>query len=65
MQQSPWGCRYHQVIQACALQPDIDLLPAKEMTEIGERGINLSGGQRQRIALARAMYSSAKTIILV
>ncbi|XP_029846376.2 ATP-binding cassette sub-family C member Sur isoform X1 [Ixodes scapularis] len=58
------GRRYHQVIQACALQPDIDLLPAKEMTEIGERGINLSGGQRQRIALARAMYSSAKTIIL-
>lgn len=53
------------MIQACALQPDIDLLPAKEMTEIGERGINLSGGQRQRIALARAMYSSAKTIILV
>ncbi|EEC13789.1 ABC transporter, putative, partial [Ixodes scapularis] len=59
------GRRYHQVIQACALQPDIDLLPAKEMTEIGERGINLSGGQRQRIALARAMYSSAKTIILL
>ncbi|CAN7987080.1 unnamed protein product [Ixodes hexagonus] len=58
------GRRYHQVIQACALQPDIDLLPAKEMTEIGERGINLSGGQRQRIALARAMYSPAKTIIL-
>lgn len=58
------GRRYHQVIQACALQPDIDLLPARDMTEIGERGVNLSGGQRQRIALARAIYSCAKTVIL-
>ncbi|KAL1440438.1 hypothetical protein MTO96_009478 [Rhipicephalus appendiculatus] len=58
------GRRYHQVIQACALQPDIDLLPARDMTEIGERGFNLSGGQRQRIALARAFYSPAKAVIL-
>ncbi|KAH8041665.1 hypothetical protein HPB51_017467 [Rhipicephalus microplus] len=56
--------KYHQVIQACALQPDIDLLPARDMTEIGERGFNLSGGQRQRIALARAFYSPAKAVIL-
>ncbi|KAF8777814.1 ATP-binding cassette sub-family C member 9 like protein [Argiope bruennichi] len=55
---------YHQVTQACALQPDIDLLPARDMTEIGERGLNLSGGQKQRIALARAFYSPARLIIL-
>lgn len=58
------GRRYHQVIQACGLQPDIDLLPARDMTEIGERGVNLSGGQKQRIALARALYSHAKLVIL-
>ncbi|KAG8183008.1 hypothetical protein JTE90_017096 [Oedothorax gibbosus] len=58
------GRRYHQVTQACALQPDIDLLPARDMTEIGERGLNLSGGQKQRIALARAFYSPAKLVIL-
>ncbi|GFS61777.1 ATP-binding cassette sub-family C member 8 [Trichonephila inaurata madagascariensis] len=58
------GRRYHQVTQACALQPDIDLLPARDMTEIGERGLNLSGGQKQRIALARAFYSPARLIIL-
>lgn len=57
--------RYHQVVQACALQPDIDLLPARDLTEIGERGLNLSGGQKQRIALARAFYSSARLVILV
>jgi hypothetical protein len=32
------------VIEACALGPDLDVLPAGDMTEIGERGINLSGG---------------------
>ncbi len=56
--------RYYKVIKACALQPDIDILPSGDATEIGERGINLSGGQKQRIALARAIYSSANTIVL-
>lgn len=28
--------RYHRVIEACALQPDLDILPAGDMTEIGE-----------------------------
>lgn len=56
--------RYGKVLEACSLHPDIDLMPSKDLTEIGERGINLSGGQRQRIALARAMYSSANVVIL-
>lgn len=53
------------MITACALQVDIDILPAKDMTEVGEQGINLSGGQKQRIAVARALYSRANFIILV
>ena len=28
--------RYRNVIEACALQPDLDILPAGDMTEIGE-----------------------------
>lgn len=32
-------------------------MPAGDMTEIGERGINLSGGQKQRVSLARALYA--------
>ncbi|MEB3885998.1 ABC transporter ATP-binding protein [Lyngbya sp. CCY1209] len=33
-------------------------------TIVGERGITLSGGQRQRTALARALISDAKVLIL-
>ena len=29
--------------------PDLDLLPARDDTEIGERGLNLSGGQKARV----------------
>ena len=57
--------RYRKVIGACALQPDIDMLPAGDQTEIGEKGINLSGGQKQRVSVARALYSGRDIIIMV
>lgn len=57
--------RYAEVIAACALQPDLDILPAQDLTEIGERGINLSGGQKHRVAIARALYSNATTVLMV
>ncbi|XP_048451624.1 ATP-binding cassette sub-family C member 8-like [Rhincodon typus] len=56
--------RFQTVIEACALQPDIDILPAGQLTEIGEKGINLSGGQKQRVSLARALYSRCSVVIL-
>uniref|UniRef100_A0A8C5A6G2 ATP-binding cassette, sub-family C (CFTR/MRP), member 9 n=1 Tax=Gadus morhua TaxID=8049 RepID=A0A8C5A6G2_GADMO len=56
--------RYKAVIEACSLQPDIDLLPFGDQTEIGERGINLSGGQRQRICVARALYQNTNIVFL-
>ena len=55
---------YERVIEACALKPDFSILPAGDLTEIGEQGMNLSGGQKQRIALARAAYKQADVILL-
>ncbi|XP_077981986.1 ATP-binding cassette sub-family C member 9-like [Glandiceps talaboti] len=56
--------RYETVIKVCALRPDIDTMPAGDMTEIGEKGINLSGGQKQRVSVARALYSHAPIVML-
>ncbi|XP_067242985.1 canalicular multispecific organic anion transporter 1 isoform X2 [Chanodichthys erythropterus] len=56
--------RYLSAVDACALGPDLDLLPGRDQTEIGEKGINLSGGQKQRVSLARAVYSSADIYLL-
>ncbi|KTF76253.1 hypothetical protein cypCar_00028818, partial [Cyprinus carpio] len=56
--------RYRAVIEACSLEPDIDILPQGDQTEIGERGIILSGGQRQRIGVARALYQTTNVVFL-
>uniref|UniRef100_A0A8C4I3Q8 ATP-binding cassette, sub-family C (CFTR/MRP), member 3 n=1 Tax=Dicentrarchus labrax TaxID=13489 RepID=A0A8C4I3Q8_DICLA len=56
--------KYRCVLEACALTPDLEVLPGGDMTEIGEKGINLSGGQRQRVSLARALYSDTDVYLL-
>ena len=56
--------RYDAAVDASALRPDLDVLPAGDETEIGERGVNLSGGQRTRVALARAAYRRGDVYLL-
>ncbi|KAL7797624.1 P-loop containing nucleoside triphosphate hydrolase protein [Trichoderma ceciliae] len=55
---------YKEVIRACALQPDLDMLPNGDLTEIGERGITISGGQKQRLNIARAIYFDADIVLM-
>ena len=55
---------YNQVIDACALRPDLEMLAAGDQTEIGERGITVSGGQKQRLNIARAIYFDADIILM-
>ncbi|KAJ6844581.1 ABC transporter C family member 3 [Iris pallida] len=51
--------KYEEVLEACSLKKDLEILAFGDQTVIGERGINLSGGQKQRIQIARALYQDA------
>ncbi|KAJ1329416.1 ATP-binding cassette subfamily C (CFTR/MRP) member 1 [Microdochium nivale] len=55
---------YKEIIKACALQQDLDMLPDGDATEIGERGITISGGQKQRLNIARAIYFDADIVLM-
>ncbi|KAH9747862.1 ABC transporter C family member 2 [Citrus sinensis] len=55
--------KYWKTIDVSALQHDLDLLPDRDLTEIGERGVNISGGQKQRVSMARAVYSNSDVYI--
>ncbi|OTF70067.1 hypothetical protein BLA29_001376 [Euroglyphus maynei] len=56
--------KYKKVLESCALQLDLAMFAAGDLTEVGEKGINLSGGQKQRISLARAVYSNSDIYLL-
>lgn len=56
--------RYEQVLHDCSLLVDMELFPAGDKTEIGERGVTLSGGQKARLNLARAVYANKDIILL-
>ncbi|SPO06956.1 probable YBT1 - Vacuolar, `full-size` ABC protein transporting bile acids [Cephalotrichum gorgonifer] len=56
--------RYKEVIIACALERDLEILDDGDETLVGEKGISLSGGQKQRISLARALYSNSQHVLL-
>ena len=48
--------RYQQVVECCALRPDLEMLEDGDSTEIGARGVSLSGGQKARYGLLKSCY---------
>ncbi|XP_037030674.1 probable multidrug resistance-associated protein lethal(2)03659 isoform X2 [Bradysia coprophila] len=55
--------KFQNVIGVCCLQNDIERMPRKDLTLVGECGFTLSGGQRSRISIARAVYQNADIYI--
>ncbi|CAL6059562.1 Xenobiotic-transporting_ATPase / Multidrug resistance-associated protein [Hexamita inflata] len=56
--------KYNRIVDICCLNPDFEIFNARDLTEVGGKGVTLSGGQRARICLARAIYNDADIYLL-
>ena len=53
-----------KAIRFAQLDKMIKVLPNKEKTIVGERGVKLSGGEKQRVSIARALLANKQILVL-
>lgn len=53
-----------QCARMASIEEDIERMPMKYSTLIGDMGSSLSGGQKQRVLLARALYRRPKILLM-
>lgn len=56
--------RLHEAVHLAMLEEDLAQFPAGLETMVGTRGLRVSGGQAQRIAVARALVTAPKLLIV-
>jgi len=56
--------KIYELLKIVQMYEDVEQFPLKINTYVGENGQNISGGQKQRLAIARALATTPKVLIL-